>query len=154
MLRGLTPLMRLEVLPSLQSSRLVRVESCSAARFRGTHTMQDADWLDVVAHRVQDRTQSDLGIKAVNQRPQLSLHTQWNKSNRSGQSCLSKIAHIRSLRWHGLFRDWIKLTLLGVERFSLARRSRRQHSIGRNASAPRNIRTPAHNSGTPGTSAS
>lgn len=76
--------------------------------------MQDADWLDVVAHRVQDRTQSDLGIKAVNQRPQLSLHTQWNKNDRSGQSRLSNIAHIRSLRWHGLFRDWIKLTLLGV----------------------------------------
>jgi hypothetical protein len=86
--------------------------------------MQDADWLDVAAHRVQDRTQSDLGIKATNQRPQLSLHTQslhtqslhtqWNKNDRSGPSCLSKIAHIRSLQWHWRFRDWIKLTLLGV----------------------------------------
>lgn len=37
--------------------------------FRGTHTTHNADWLDVVAHRDQDRTQSDLGIKAANQRP-------------------------------------------------------------------------------------
>jgi hypothetical protein len=83
--------------------------------------MTNADCLDVVAHRVQDEPNSDPRIKASNQRPRPRLHTQHNKNDRSGESCLSKIAHIWRLRWQWLRRGRIKYLFFGTSNALLLR---------------------------------
>ena len=79
--RGLTPLIRLELLPRTSTFETFRVESCPAVGFAAYTRTKNADELDVVASPGldQDPARSDLRKRATNQRSRLRLHTQENK---------------------------------------------------------------------------